>query len=854
MAPSAPSRDQLLQTLAAIEESQAVIEFDPDGNILRANQNFLDVSGYSSDELKGSHHRVFVRADYAASQEYRAFWQSLRDGQSQSGEFCRYDKHGSVFWIQASYNPVVNDEGHVTRIIKVASDITRQKALDLDYLGQITAINASQAVIQFDPSGTILDANSLFLQTMGYQLEEIQGQHHSMFVSPETRNSSDYALFWQSLARGDAQVGEYRRIAKGGRVVWIQASYTPIRDVQGDVVKVVKYATDITEQKMLHADFKGQIDAINSVQAVIHFDVDGTIIDANDNFLSVMGYRLDEVVGKHHGIFVDPAFRAGQEYRQFWLDLAEGQAKLGEFCRLNKRGDDVWIQASYTPIRDVDGKVFKIVKYASDITQQKRVNADYQGQIEGISASQAVIEFEVDGTILSANDNFLQAMGYSLEEVKGRHHRLFVDGEYAKSADYAQFWRSLAQGQARVGEFKRLAKGGREIWIQASYTPIKDLRGRVFKVVKYATDITERKQAMSEVARLIDAARQGYLDDRATLDGFQGDNLELLSSINFMLDAITLPINEVADVMQAVASNQLTRRVKSDFKGRFGELKGYVNSAVSQLRSSLSHVSVASEQVSSAAGLIASSSHSVAIGASQQAASLEETGRSLESLSEETRKNVDSTRLAKDRAAQTQGLAERGSETMEKMLAAMTRIKSATQDTQDIISDINEIAFQTNLLALNAAVEAARAGEAGRSFAVVAEEVRNLALRAKTAADKTQSLIAQSAESAEDGGALSSEVNSGFSDIISAIGQVTELVNEIFSSSEIQAKGIDEITKAMAAMDKVVQSAAADSEESSSAAEELAAQAEELNNMVGDFDLGSAVGTSDQRAAMNTPR
>jgi len=321
-----------------------------------------------------------------------------------------------------------------------------------------------------------------------------------------------------------------------------------------------------------------------------------------------------------------------------------------------------------------------------------------------------------------------------------------------------------------------------------------------------------------------------------------------------MLDAITLPINEVADVMQAVASNQLTRRVKSDFKGRFGELKGYVNSAVSQLRSSLSHVSVASEQVSSAAGLIASSSHSVAIGASQQAASLEETGRSLESLSEETRKNVDSTRLAKDRAAQTQGLAERGSETMEKMLAAMTRIKSATQDTQDIISDINEIAFQTNLLALNAAVEAARAGEAGRSFAVVAEEVRNLALRAKTAADKTQSLIAQSAESAEDGGALSSEVNSGFSDIISAIGQVTELVNEIFSSSEIQAKGIDEITKAMAAMDKVVQSAAADSEESSSAAEELAAQAEELNNMVGDFDLGSAVGTSDQRAAMNTPR
>ncbi|USA43999.1 PAS domain S-box protein [Spongiibacter taiwanensis] len=960
MASASPSREQLLQTLSAIGQSQAVIEFDPSGNILSANANFLAVTGYRAEALIGKHHRLFVDPEYAASTEYQAFWASLARGQEQSGEFRRVNCQGETFWIQASYCPVKNKAGQVTRIIKVASDITAQKRQNLDFLGQIEGINASQAVIQFDPQGQILSANDNFLDAMGYRIEEIKGQHHSMFVDPDERYSQEYVQFWNLLASGRAQVGEFRRRNKAGEDVWIQASYTPIKGLNGEVVKVVKYASDITEQKRIYADFKGQIDGINqsqaviqfnvdgtilsandnflaalgyereevvgrhhrmfveeaygrsaaykqfwqslargeaqvgefkrvnksggevwirasytpvkdhsgkvfkivkyasditqqkltnadykgqiegisASQAVIQFEVDGTILQANDNFLSAMGYRADEVIGQHHAMFVDPAYGQSQAYRQFWLDLAEGIPQLGEFKRFAKGGAEVWIQASYTPIKDMSGRVFKIVKYATDVTEQKLRNADYQGQIEGISASQAVIQFEVDGTILSANDNFLGAMGYNASEVLGRHHRVFVDKAYGQSEEYRDFWAALARGEAQIGEFKRFGKGGREIWIQASYTPIKDLSGRVFKVVKYASDITQRKQAVVQVSRLIEAAQDGFLDDRARVDGFDGDNKALLDNINAMLDAITGPINEVADVMQAVAENVMHRQVRGAYNGRFGELKSYVNSAVSQLRESLSQVNVASEQVSSAAGMIAATSHSVALGASEQAASLEQTGRALVHLSEQTRANVESTRAARELVSNTRDVAHAGSDTMGKMLEAMDRIKVAAKDTQDIINDINEIAFQTNLLALNAAVEAARAGEAGRSFAVVAEEVRNLALRAKNAANKTQTLIAQSAESAEDGGALSSEVSRRLEDIMTAITKVTGIVTEINTASESQAKGIDEINMAVRNMDKVVQRAAADSEESSSASEELAAQAKELNALVACFDLG----------------
>lgn len=371
-----------------------------------------------------------------------------------------------------------------------------------DAVAQSAAINRSQAVIEFKMDGTIVTANQNFLDAMGYRLDEIQGKHHQMFAPPELRGSEAYRAFWASLNRGEFQAGEYKRVGKGGREVWIQASYNPIMDNAGKPVKVIKFATDITEKKIRGMEDAGKISAIGRAQAVIEFNLDGTIITANDNFLATVGYRLDEIQGKHHSMFVSPAERDSAAYREFWAKLGRGEYEAAEYKRFGKGGKEVWILASYNPILDEAGKPFKVVKFASDITADKLKAANYAGQIEAIGKSQAVIEFGMDGKVLTANANFLGALGYSLAEIQGKHHSMFVPADQRDNEAYRAFWAALNRGDFQSGEYERVGKGGKQIWIQASYNPIRDLNGNPFKVVKYASDTTAQVLARMRSERV----------------------------------------------------------------------------------------------------------------------------------------------------------------------------------------------------------------------------------------------------------------------------------------------------------------------------------------------------------------
>ncbi|MCG2669155.1 PAS domain-containing protein [Bradyrhizobium sp. GCM10023182] len=412
-----------------------------------------------------------------------------------------------------------------------------------DAQARLDAIGRSQAMIEFNLDGTIITANKNFLDALGYRLDDIQGKHHSMFVPADQRETAEYKAFWAALNRGEYQAREFKRIAKDGHEIWIEASYNPVLDGNGKAVMVAKIATDITEKKIRSMTDASKIAASSRAQAVIEFKLDGTIVAANENFCNALGYSLAEIQGKHHSMFVAPAERDGAAYREFWAKLNRGEYQAGEFKRIGKGGREVWILASYNPLLDESGKPFGVVKYATDVTAEKLKNADRAGQLEAIDKAQAVIEFNMDGTIITANSNFLAALGYSLAEIKGKHHSMFVEPGERDGAAYREFWAALNRGQYQAGEYKRIGKGGKEVYIQASYNPIFDLNGRPYKVVKYATDVT--KQVL---------VRMGNERVRGMMESVAAGSEELNASVREISEAMTKSRETAMSAVDQVAT------------------------------------------------------------------------------------------------------------------------------------------------------------------------------------------------------------------------------------------------------------------------------------------------------------
>jgi len=442
-------------------------------------------------------------------------------------------------------------------------------------LAQVDAISKSQAVIEFNLDGTIVTANENFLKTLGYSLSELRGKHHSMFVEPAIRDSAAYRQFWANLNRGQYQAAAFKRIGKGGKEVWIQASYNPMLDRNGKVYRVIKFATDITTEKLASMEDAGMIAAIGRAQAVIAFNLDGTIVTANENFLKTLGYSLGEIQGKHHSMFVEPAMRDSAAYREFWASLNRGEYQAAEYKRIGKGGKEVWVLASYNPILNEKGKPFKVVKFATDVTLQKLRTADLAGQIAAIGKSQAVIEFNMDGSVLTANENFLKALGYSLGEIQGKRHSMFVDASERDGAAYREFWANLNAGRYQAGEFKRIGKGGREIWIQASYNPILDLNGKPFKVVKYATDTT---------AQVI--ARKKSDSVRGMMETVAAGAEELNASVREISETMTKSRQTAsAAVVRVDAADQQAQRLSaaSESMGGIVELIGNITGQINLL-------------------------------------------------------------------------------------------------------------------------------------------------------------------------------------------------------------------------------------------------------------------------------
>jgi len=601
----------------------------------------------------------------------------------------------------------------------------------------LDALDKSQAIIHFKSDGTILDANENFLGAIGYSLDEIKGKHHSMFVEPGHRKSQEYKDFWAALARGEYQAGEYKRIGKGGKEVWIQASYNPIFDNNGKVKKVVKYATDITAQTLQNADYRGQIDAITKAQAVISFKLDGTILDANENFLGAIGYSLDEIKGKHHSMFVNSDHRKSQEYKDFWAALGRGEYQAGEYKRFGKGGKEVWIQASYNPIFDPEGKPFKVVKYATDITAQTLQNADYRGQIDAITKAQAVISFELDGTILDANENFLSALGYNLDEIKGKHHSMFVESSYEKSQGYKDFWAALGRGEYQADEYKRIGKGGKEVWIQASYNPIFDPEGKPFKVVKYATDIT------AQVLARVEAQRVGALVD---------ENLtKILSSIG---DANVQSVSASAASSQTLDTVDTVAAAVEEFQASSTEIASSMEISRAEVTKAMEETNSADQStllLSSAAQEmnkivvviqdIASQINLLALNASIESARAGEAGRGFAVVASEVKSLANQVGLATTQIdEEIVNMQTISSDVVARLGSITSAVQKVESSVTSVASAVEEQAVTSQEITSNMQQAASAVGEVNASLDSISEAVNNANEQAKEGSELYRSL------------------------------------------------------------------------------------------------------------------
>ncbi|APA71321.1 chemotaxis protein [Janthinobacterium sp. 1_2014MBL_MicDiv] len=545
------------------------------------------------------------------------------------------------------------------------------------------------------------------------------------------------------------------------------------------------------------------MNAISKAQAVIEFRLDGTIIRANENFLKAVGYTPEEIEGKHHRIFCEAEYAKSDEYAQFWQKLGQGLFDAGEYKRVTKDGREIWLNATYNPIFDAEGRPFKVVKFASDITALKKRNAEYEGKVSAIGKAQAVIEFDMQGNVLDANENFLAVMGYDLSDIKGEHHRQFCEPEYASSADYKKFWQKLNRGEFDSGRYKRLGNHGKVVWIQATYNPILDLNGKPYKVVKFAIDIT--------------------------------DQVNLENSIQARSANDSRKVNALLESVARAAQGDLTCNIVPEGEEPIDLLAGGISKMIVDLRGVIGNVVSAANGFADASHAIAERATGVAVGTQALGATVEEMNASIDGLTFSINSIAENTSNADYLAKATQQEAEAGARAVAKSIEAMDLINRSSEDIGEIVKVISEIANQTNMLAFNAAIEAARAGEHGLGFSVVADEVRKLAERSSQATKEISKLINESVKRVSTGSEISRQASDAFDKIVSGVAKTTLAISDISKAANEQLLTAREVSTAIQYIAEETEKSAANCDSIARSTDGLNERAGSLNQTVSGF-------------------
>lgn len=666
---------------------------------------------------------------------------------------------------------------------------------------------------------------------------------------------------------------------------WVDIELVPLEGTQTSpaaILQIWELATSKVHDEQAQADLQARVDAVSNSQAVIEFELDGTIVTANDNFLNTLGYNLDEIRGKHHSLFVSDDLRRSPEYREFWSKLNRGESIVGEFQRIGKNNKEIWILASYNTLKDKNGKPVRVVKFATDITETKLKNLDNAGRVDSLGKTQAVIEFNLDGTIVEANDNFLSTLGYRMDEIRGKHHSLFVTDEYRRSPEYKEFWAKLNRGEFVAGEFLRIGKGGTQIWIQASYNAILDTAGKAFKVVKYATNITADVLARGEAVRIQNMMENIPINVMLANRDFEivYINPASMRTLKMIEHLLPLPVDQIMgqkiDIFHKNPEHQrklvndprnLPHRTKIKVGDETLDLlvsaildkdKNFIGPMItwSVITAQVKMADDFERDVKGVVQIVTSSATEMQASSKSVAATAEETARQSQvvaAASEEATRNVETVSSAAEELSASIASIARHVQDASKMTAqavtqanqtnaTIKQLGEASTEIGQVVKVITSIAQQTNLLALNATIEAARAGEAGKGFAVVANEVKELARQtAKATEEISQKITAIQSSTALAVTAIGSigesigKINEISTTIAGAVEEQTAATSEISRNVTEAAKGTADVTNNIAGVSKAADEAGRSASDMLSASNGLSQESVRLDQVTTDF-------------------
>lgn len=822
------------------------------------------------------------------------------------GEKTDYAKESLTGVGQHGLHKIQELESEVAKLREAANEANQYRsALD----------NCAFPVITLDSSEKITSFNAAAQKFWGYQGRQVYGQDFDMLLD------SGVTLAYireENRTSGNAAVNVLAQ-RQNGTAVPVEVSYTESGYGRARTISI--FVNEVNVSNNAEGELQQLKDAIAQGYAVVYFTPEGEILDGNQMFCDIFGYTLEELKGRSHAMMCEKEYVSSGAWKRFWNEIGRGIDQNGDFKRIDKNGQEVWVTGSYNPMLDENGKVVRVLKRVRDLTERKVVEIDEANKLRAINTTMAAIEFDLTGHILTANDNFLATMGYRLDEIVGKHHRIFCDKEYINSKEYADFWKELARGEAQVGTFIRYAKDGTEVGLQANYNPIIDLDGKLIKVVKYAADTTDflfgfkvSQQFIGEIAagnldadmdlngyqfkgdigKIVDnllelrekirgmlkevnrvvevAGVHGQLTERTDTTGLEGSWMHLMSGINNLLDSISKPIFQINEIAGMMAQGDLSRQLSVDAEGDIKTLANALNIAIKNIRGLLQEVQTNGLSVATSSAQlkdkgasikvnsdeVSSAIQEMATGAHRQASKAEEASKLVDHILKSANEMKSVASQVIETSSKEQENCRSGLSTMQTLVSNMDEIKDSAEITSSTISAltlrseeisrtltvITDIAGQTNLLALNAAIEAARAGEAGRGFAVVAEEIRKLAEDSRRSAEDIDKVIndvqkdvASAAKAIEKmgnsvkgGSAATQDAENAFQLISTASRETFGLSKQVARSAEAQEADIDNIVKNIEEIVVVAEETASGTEEVASSSHSLTSSMEEINN------------------------